>query len=244
MRAIDSAELLDIWERCRHQGLVQRSLQLLAGIYEVGLPEVARLSIGDRDARLLQFRERVFGTRLLNMAECPACGGKAEWEMTTTDLHLQPPATTPPAIFEWTQAPYRVRYRLPNSEDMLRAAGHPEAAAFNIVFASCIHSAAVSDADIDAAALPEDVRQALIARMAESDPQADIRMDLACPECRQAWSAPFDILSYLWTEVDNWSRRLIGEIAVLARAFGWTEPDILRLSPSRRRLYLDLVIAR
>ncbi len=52
---------------------------------------------------------------------------------------------------------------------------------------------------------------------------------------------PFDILSYLWTEIEDWAQRLLVDVHTLAVSYGWSERDILALSPRRRRMYLELL---
>ena len=51
----------------------------------------------------------------------------------------------------------------------------------------------------------------------------------------------FDIVSFFWAEIDAWARRVLREVNVLARAYGWRESDILALSPVRRQIYLSMV---
>jgi len=51
----------------------------------------------------------------------------------------------------------------------------------------------------------------------------------------------FDILTYLWSEIEDWAQRLLLEVHTLALAYGWSERDILAMSPRRRRLYLEMV---
>jgi hypothetical protein len=53
--------------------------------------------------------------------------------------------------------------------------------------------------------------------------------------------APFDIVSHLWTELDAWARRMLREVHALAATYGWSEAEILRMSATRRRAYLDLI---
>ena len=77
--------------------------------------------------------------------------------------------------------------------------------------------------------------------MSEEDPQADIRMNLICPACTNKWETRFDIVGYLWAEIDNWAYRLMGEVVVLARAFGWQEKDIVNMSARRRHLYIQML---
>jgi hypothetical protein len=73
------------------------------------------------------------------------------------------------------------------------------------------------------------------------DPQADIRIALTCPQCGHGWNAQFDISGYLWTEIDQWAHQTLNAVHRLARAYGWSERDILELSPVRRQLYLGLI---
>ena len=79
--------------------------------------------------------------------------------------------------------------------------------------------------------------------MSEADPQADLEIDLACPACDHCWQASFDIESFFWSELSAWAKRLLGDVHILASAYGWRETDILNLPPQRRRVYLDLVNA-
>ena len=72
-------------------------------------------------------------------------------------------------------------------------------------------------------------------------PGAWTELALACPECGHRWTETFDIVSFLWAELDSCAHRLVGDVHSLASAYGWRESDVLALSPSRRQAYLELV---
>ena len=76
-----------------------------------------------------------------------------------------------------------------------------------------------------------------------ADPQASVRLALTCPACAHGSERPFDVVAYLWIEVDAWARRTLAEVHALAAAYGWSEREILALSARRRQLYLELVRA-
>src|SRR6185436_10512511 len=95
----------------------------------------------------------------------------------------------------------------------------------------------------DAGAVPPELWERIEARMAEEDPQAEVSLKVACPVCGHTWQAPFDVVSYVWAEIDRWARRLLLSVDVLARAYGWREADVLALSPRRRQLYLEMATA-
>ncbi|MEU1948705.1 hypothetical protein ABZ554_41195 [Streptomyces sp. NPDC020125] len=90
------------------------------------------------------------------------------------------------------------------------------------------------------AELPEPVQRKLAEAAEHADPAADVTLNVACPECGEATRAELDIASYLWAELDHWARDLLLDVHLLATAYGWSEPQILALSPLRRRYYLEL----
>jgi hypothetical protein len=51
----------------------------------------------------------------------------------------------------------------------------------------------------------------------------------------------FDIISFFWKEIDHWVKHLLLDVHVLAKAYGWSENDILEISPWRRRIYLEMI---
>ncbi|MER8157839.1 hypothetical protein [Streptomyces sp. NPDC094472] len=90
------------------------------------------------------------------------------------------------------------------------------------------------------AELPEPVQRKLAEAAERADPAADVTLNVACPECGETTRAELDIASYLWAELDHWARDLLLDVHLLATAYGWSEPQILALSPLRRRYYLEL----
>jgi hypothetical protein len=240
MRTPHTAELLDAWDNGQHQPHLTRVLRLVQLTLAGEHTDPASLPVGLRDARLLMLRERLFGPRLQNQAICPACSLPVEWETQTTDLLLQEPdPVLPDTDYRLTIEGYQVRFRLPDSTDL---AGLTDAAGAGILL-NCITEARLQDQAISPSLLPASVLAALDQRMAELDPQADVRMQLSCPECRHRWEAHFDITTYLWKELDNWAVHLLRDIRTLAGAFGWSEDQVLRLSPFRRQAYINLILS-
>lgn len=246
MRPLTTTELLAVWEAGEQQSLLEKSLHLLRLAYSAAdLNSVATLSIGERDACLLLLRERLFGRRLVNKATCPTCTETVEWETNTCDLHLQAPiAAEQPREFVLEEEGFTIRFRLPNSHDLRRAmmqAGDqfkPQQ-----LLAACLLHIRRNAQEYAFEALPPSLIEALNERMAQEDPQANIQMLVGCPGCGAQWEVRFDIVSYLWLEIDNWAHHVLQQVYVLAKAFGWSENDILRLSPQRRQLYLTMLQA-
>jgi hypothetical protein len=236
MRPLTAIELMDLWETGLQQSLVERSLRLLSTACGAGSPEkMAALSIGERDARLLLLREWMFGAQLLNTARCPRCAEQVEWETSVHALKLQPCLQgDTPKTGSLELDGFHIHYRLPDTADLLQAYAGGNGPAQ--VLHNCI-----LDMQPVATELPASVEQALMQRMSEEDPQADIRMLLSCPACSHQWEALFDIAAYLWAEVQQWAVRMLQEVSLLAKAYGWSERDILSMSAQRRQFYLEMI---
>jgi endogenous inhibitor of DNA gyrase (YacG/DUF329 family) len=244
MRRLTSAELLNIWEDGSHFTLTGRSLYLLqVACSGEDLNSMADLSIGERDARLLQLREWMFGSRLVNKMNCPRCGELVEWVTEIADIRLQAPRlANSTRIVDLQVEDVSIRFRLPNSHDLTRAISNPDYGADpRNILSACILTVHDGKQDLLPQDLPEKVWDAMEEEIEKEDPQADIRMQVECPVCSYQWDAHFDIASYLWTEIDNWARHITYEVYLLARTFGWAEKDILNMSPRRRQLYIDML---
>jgi len=248
MRALSASELLTVWERGSGQTPVERALALLSAACAGPSPEaLARLSLGRRDALLLDLREQTFGPTMASLANCPACGERLEMTFDAADLRAQPGGAEGPTggatgePLTLRVGDYEVSFRLPDSFDLAAAAGRSgEAEAAALILERCLVDARRGDERLTASQLPSDVGEAVARRMAEADPQAEVLLNLACPACGAGWLEPFDIESYFWGEVDAWAQRVLLEVHALASRYGWSEADILNMSAWRRRFYLNL----
>ena len=206
-------------------------------------PEATReallsLTAGARDAELVALREELFGAELSGVTACPVCGEQVELTFDTHDVRMPAADDVQLALHA---AGYDVSFRLPTVADLVAIERMRDGnAARDELLARCVVRAARGECDVDARALPEEVVDAIGARMSEADPQGDVTLDVACPSCAHAWRDPFDIATFLWSELATAARHLLSEVHVLASTYGWSEADILRLSPVRRAAYLEL----
>jgi hypothetical protein len=242
MRPLSVPELLNVWE-C---GLAARPFERAMSILSAATPEssptaLAGVSIGRRDASLFRLREWAFGSDLAMVATCPRCERPLETVLTVAELCGPGEAPRDPetslAIKE-----YKFRCRPPNTEDVRACVGLDSTMSRRELFARCVLESSYQGEPIAAEKLDNNIVETVIERIAEAD-QADIRINLSCPECRYGWNELFDIVSFFWTEIDSWARRLLREVHTLASAYGWRESDILALSPVRRQIYLAMVVA-
>jgi len=242
MRALSAPELLEVWERGNVQSPVHRALLLLsAACPEASADSLTKLSICERDARLLTLREWTFGAQLIGIATCPDCHERLELTFDVADIQVTPDSE-PTGEMTIDVAGYDVRFRLPNSLDIDVITDHKDVdRAREELLENCLLSVHRNGEEISSDHLPASLVEAIVERMAEADPGADVQLALSCPSCRHQWHAAFDIVSFFWSEIDAWVHRTLQEVHVLAVAYGWREADILAMSPWRRQFYLKMV---
>jgi len=240
MAPLPPADLLDAWERGFHRPPSQQALVLLEAAAPGESPDaLADMSIGQRDACLLSLRESQLGPRVTGMVTCRACQEQIEVDFDIRQVRASRPAPAPLSVSE---SGYEVNFRLPGTGDIAPSIRDGDVEATRrALFERCVVSAYQEGREVSPASVPPQVIDAVEARMGEADPQADIRLALTCSECGLEWEATFDIVTFLWAEVDGWARRTLFEVHLLASAYGWRESDILALSAPRRRLYLEAV---
>jgi hypothetical protein len=242
MRTLSSSAMLRIWEEGHGEPAYQRALLLLAAACpEQSLEELARLSIGCRDAHLLTLREWTFGPRLTCITACPACGERLEFSVTVPEIRTEAPISNGDTL-QLTLEDYQVEFRLPCSVDLseVGAQGDRDRSRAALI-RRCFCNVRRRGEEISPDEAPAHLVEAVVASMAEHDPQADTRLALTCPGCDHGWQVPFDIVSFFWSELQTWAMRLLQEVHLLASTYGWREADILAMSPVRRQLYLRMI---
>ena len=246
MRPLTAAELLAVWERGQGRSLLERALMLLAAASPgESIDALAALSIGQRDGRLLTLREWMFGARLESTAACSRCSERLEMAFKVADLRAGAPPDAPSdalADVSMSAYGYELEFRLPTSIDLGAISELPgPAIQRRALFERCLTSIGVGDQPSTPDQAPAEVIEAVAARMAELDPQADVQVNLLCPACQHRWQAVFDIALFFWNEIEAWAWRILREVHILASAYGWSEHDILALGGMRRQIYLSMV---
>jgi hypothetical protein len=236
-RSLSPEKILEVWEAGRQQHELDRALTLLSAAYPgVSRDQLADLTIGERDGRLLWLREAVLGAGAAGISECPQCGDRVEFPLDTRTLeHAGEPSSTAREIEVNGTC---VRFRLPTSRDMAEVLAAPEQSrGVRRLIERCVIEPHVVDE------LSDEIVEALSQAILKADPRAEIIISLGCPNCGRRWELLFDIAHFFWNEIAAQAQRLVCEIDALARAYGWTEREILSLPAQRRRTYLEMLAA-
>ena len=229
------AELLNLWERAYSLSPARRAIEIVrAGYPNSTWSEIAHWPIGFRDRHVARMRVALLGPQVPSLANCPGCQTPVEFdvqlhqcfrlqstEFDRVDLSTLPKAAsalrpmTTADVIEHLESAF-------NEEDLIRR------------FLDLRNDAQLPDIE-----LPQ-----LATQLEELDPEARIDFSLQCPDCGREWSSLFDIVAVFWAELNAWARRMMSEIHQLATRYGWSEGEILRITPWRRAIYLSMVGTR
>ena len=256
-QSIDGAVLFELWER---------GLALPAGAADGARADAALAaagvappaSLGERNRRLIEMHCDLFGHALALLSRCPACGVAVEFEADAAALapQLQATGAAGPHRLEWNG--HAISFRLPAAVDLAEAGadsdgdGDGDEAFARRVLRRCVLAARRASDEAGAEdsgavvafdALPAAALDAISTRMEQIDPAASVAFSLECPGCASRWSAPLDLAQLVWRKLQAAAEGLLRDIDALARAYGWSERDVLRLSPLRRAAYLQMVSA-
>lgn len=214
---------------------------------------LANLTMGQRDALLLLLREQTFGPTLDSVAKCPRCQEQLEFSLNTQEIRVIDvsdddvpddaiPNSLSHAQYQCDVEGMTIQFRLPTSVDVAAVTlmAQPEQVRVNLA-RRCLLTASQNGNGISIEQLEVDEIATFADHLAQVDPQAEILLNLQCPACQHDWQIVFDIVSYLWAELVGYAKRLLIDVHQLARAYGWSEADILAMSNNRRQYYLELV---
>lgn len=235
MHALIDTQILALWEAGRDCHPIDRGLRALA----VAMPgvDIASRPVGWRTLSLLRLRGATFGPRLAACADCPDCGAAMAFDVDLAALLDALPAPPERASAEPMFDAHGAAWRLPSSRDQARAAMAADSGAALVALLRACRLDAPDDAALPRGAALDDIE----ARMEALDPAANIELSLRCADCARAWTVALDADACVWDDISLRARGLLLDVHRLARAYGWTEPQVLALGPARRAAYLELL---
>lgn len=243
MRLLNAAELIDIWDAGRIASPSRRSLLLLSAFLPEERESLANMPLGGLNARLLRLRAQLFGPTLNCLASCPECNALIETAFGVDGLlsHAAEPKSEENSIHSLTYDDCTIDFRLPTAADLLAIVDKPGIKAAGELVERLIDKSVRNGESVSIRELPGEALEVLERQITELDPLAHIELNLTCPDCKSDWLEVLHVIDFLWLEIGNLAKRLIFEVARLASAFGWSEREILALTPERRRSYLELL---
>jgi hypothetical protein len=227
-------EMLALWEA--GQGLAPLDRGVLAARASTKNAEdnAADWPLGRRNHALAQLYCVHFGGVLHGITRCRECGEQLEFDFDARKVAEAQSRESDRrvAVGKWL-------FRLPTSRILAVAAGEEnERTATRRLLSECW----VGPEPFSEDWTEEDMHE-IEAGLAEADPFAEIQLHFDCPVCSASFDESLDLGTFVWAEIENSALRTLQAIHALASAYGWSESEILALSPARRAAYLEMVLA-
>jgi hypothetical protein len=240
---LSAAQILDAADAGAGADPVSRGTVLLAGTHpEWGVEHVSGLTLGERESLLLEIRRATFGDVLGARTVCPACGAGLAVDVPASLLRRDGSQVRAALSFELEVGPVSLTIRPPDGAVLACAAAEPDVdSCRRALVAGCVVGARGPSGPLDPSELPPGVVAAAGEAIVERDPRSEVTVSLTCISCGHDWAAGFDAGLFLWEELTAMSIRLVDDVDVLARAYHWSEAEILAMSSGRRRRYVERV---
>lgn len=241
MTALAPADIVAVWETGESRPDWNKALVALARATPGSTPgDLATLSIGERNARLLELREATIGPVMRALVNCSSCGEPLEFEQRIDEL-LAGYAPPPQREFHVEIDGYQLHYRLMTSQDLATAVQGDPSRVRRTLAERTVIGATRDGETVPRADLPEPVLEALGSAIGENDALAQLAIPLACAACGHVWNASLEVVPFLWAEIERRARTILEDVVTLAHAYGWSEAAILEMSQARRQYYLDAI---
>ena len=241
---LSAAHLLEVIDAASEENVAVRgSVLLAAAAPDLADGQLQELTLGARDARILDLRCQTFGDTLLGRVTCPACGllltVRIPRREVSPDASLYDDEERRPSV-RIVEGPLVVEARSPDGQNLAAAADCPdEETARRALISGCVSVTGANGEAVD----PLELGDELLGRIGDAilavDPQAEVGVTMGCAGCGNEWTAILDIVQFFWREISTTSVQLLDEVHELAAGYGWSEEQVLRLPSRRRREYVE-----
>ncbi len=224
MPEINEANALTLWENGEGLSVLDRAVRMAAMAGGITTNSAADLTISDRDRLLLAALHRASSGAVPVIAPCPTCNMVNEADVVLAAmLRAQ---DQPSAIARIGRR--RAAVRPPSSRELAAAIASGDLASLTARYC-----------EPGDKSLPPEAAQAVEAALERAFPLLNIMISMQCGGCGENFAQRFDPVPLLWAQVVTLAKRAIADVDLLARTYGWSETEVLALSPARRRLYCE-----
>jgi len=230
MRKLNQAETLALWEKGYNQHALDKGVLAVATAFPEQRDAVADWPLGRRNRALSELHASMFGARLNGWTQCRQCSAQLEFQLDLISL-----LKTADDPGEERIAVGGRRLRLPTSRDLAAIANDP-AHAIEQLLDRCADQG-------EGGKWTEEEIEEVEERFAAADPLAEILLHFDCPDCGASFDESLELAAFLWAELETRAMRTLRDVHVLAAAYGWSEGEILSLTPARRQMYVEMVRA-
>lgn len=238
---LSAAGLLDVIDAAADSDAGTRGSVLLAAAAP-DLPDgsLDELTLGVRDAWILDLRCATFGDELRGRVTCSACGLRLTVRIPRDEVSRPGPSDEAAPSIRIEHGPFVVEAHSPNGRVLAAAARCPtEESARRTLICGCVSAAGKDGGAVDPSELDDELLERIGAAIVAADPQAEVGVTMSCAGCGNEWTPVFDIAEFFWRELLATSVQVLDDVHQLAIGYGWSEEQVLRLSSRRRREYVE-----
>jgi len=167
-------------------------------------------------------------------ARCPACGVRFDLRLAAGDIPRSGPGPGFPVAEAKTSLGKRY-FEVPNGMHEEAIARHPGRDYRRLVAARCGLSECAEE---DASRFTDRDLEIIDTALEAVSPDIADSVDTSCPECGHAAHSRIDPLAFAFPRLVD----VLQEVHLVARAYRWSESEILDLPLSRRRAYAELIV--
>jgi hypothetical protein len=232
MRPLTQADSLALWEMGRLLHPLDQGVLAAQTAFPSERDSVADWPLGRRNRALAELSCASFGAELRGWTACKHCAERLEFEIDGRSLaeSAMPEHDTSVTVDGHS-------YRLPTSRDLAAIVQERDAAeAAQQLLRKCS-----LEEEQTKRLWSEEEMEAVGERLSAADPLAEIVLSFDCPSCCAHFEDCLDLPSFLWSEIEGRAKRVLMEVHTLASAYGWSQAEILSLSPARREFYVEMV---
>ncbi|MEM9305178.1 MAG: hypothetical protein AAGE01_23915 [Pseudomonadota bacterium] len=232
---LDASAVIGLAEDASSSSVARWSFRLLQQAFpQADERQLLELPVGSRDRYVLMVRAQRISGPLRSEPVCGTCGA-------TYELNLEPAAFGLAGASPWAD-PEPQAVEILGREVMLRPVNLGDVIAVEAIgdptqAAVLLAGRAVGT---DGTELP---LEAVAGALEALDPAADVWIETCCPECEAVETFALDPVHFVAHEFRQLSQRILQDVVDIARAFHWTERDILALSEQRRAYYVAEALA-
>lgn len=231
----DAATLIDLAERATQMSAGQWSVMLLERAFpQARRDDILALPVGTRDRLVLALRQTLVAGPMRAEPVCGACGETYEIAIDPSELGLGGEAP-------WADPGART-VRVGDTPVALRPVCLGDVLSIEAV-ADPVHAARLLAARVAGEAAAGLPAAALGEALEALDPAADVWIATECHECGAGQSVAFDPVPFVARELHQLAQGVLRDVVDIARAFHWSERDILALSDRRRAFYVAEALA-
>lgn len=194
---------------------------------------VNQLCVADRQYLIRQFSRHIDSNQVWLSSNCVVCGERFDFQVNQSELPFKTAGKGFPYLVVNTQHGL-LKFRVPTAKDIEQIA---DMTGEMFPIRKLLQVCYLSDEKDSIEELDEQEIDLIESELEKVSPEVTEIVSVQCPECQKMQNIMIDPYICL----HKYRTSIYQDINKLAKAYHWSEKDILNLPRSRRKLYLDMI---